>query len=71
MKITVQLVLLIELVSFLNACDISLACRPIFESPISPSISLLGVRAATESIITISIAPDLIKLSAISKACSP
>ena len=71
MNITVQFVLLIEPVSFLRACDISLACNPIFESPISPSISLLGVNAATESITTISIAPDLIKLSAISNACSP
>jgi hypothetical protein len=31
-------------VSFLNACDINRACNPIFESPISPSSSALGVR---------------------------
>ncbi len=36
-------------VSFLNACDINLACRPGRESPISPSSSALGTRAATES----------------------
>ena len=59
-----------EAVNFLSACDINLACNPILESPISPSISLLGVRAATESITIISTAPERIKLS-ISKACSP
>ena len=39
-------------VSFRSACDISRACRPTCESPISPSISAFGVRAATESIAT-------------------
>ncbi len=58
-------------VNLRNACDISLACKPILESPISPSISARGVRAATESITIMSIAPERIRLSAISKACSP
>ncbi len=70
-KITVQFVLEIVPVSLRNACDIKRAWRPILESPISPSISDFGVKAATESITTISIAPELIKLSAISNACSP
>ena len=47
---------------FRNAWDINRACRPILESPISPSISLLGVNAATESITTISIAPETNKI---------
>ena len=59
-------------VSFLNACDISLACVSPYESaPISPSISALGVRAATESMTITSIPPERTKLSVISKACSP
>ena len=58
-------------VSFLKAWDINLACNPILLSPISPSISALGTSAATESMTMMSIAPDLIKFSAISKACSP
>ena len=71
MKNTVQFVLLIEAVSFRKACDMSRAWRPILESPISPSISLFGVKAATESITTISMAPERMRLSAISRACSP
>ena len=63
--------LLIDPVNFLNALDIKRACSPICESPISPSISAFGVNAATESITTKSTAPERIKLSAISKACSP
>ena len=38
--------------SLRSACDISRACRPTWESPISPSISAFGVSAATESIAT-------------------
>ena len=49
----------------------SLAWSPTCESPISPSISALGTRAATESTIIISMAPDLTRVSAISRACSP
>ena len=41
--------------------DISLAWSPIFESPISPSISDFGVSAATESITIISMAPERIR----------
>ena len=39
------------------ACDISRACRPTWVSPISPSISARGTRAATESITTRSSEP--------------
>ena len=51
--------------------DAERACRPILLSPISPSISALGVKAATESITMISTADERINCSAISKACSP
>ena len=37
----------------------------------SPSISALGVNAATESITITEIEPDLTSVSAISSACSP
>ena len=37
----------------------------------SPSISALGVSAATESITKTETDPDFISVSAISKACSP
>jgi hypothetical protein len=40
-------------------------------SPISPSISALGTRAATESITMRSTAPERISMSTISSACSP
>ena len=43
----------------------------IFESPISPSISALGVSAATESMTMMSMALERISESAISNACSP
>ena len=68
-----QHVLVFEMlaVSFLRAWLISLACSPIFWSPISPSISAFGVRAATESTTMMSIAPLRIRSSAISRACSP
>ncbi|MNS33149.1 hypothetical protein D3C72_652550 [compost metagenome] len=71
MKIQQHPVLLIVPVSLRNACDIKRACKPILESPISPSISPLGTNAATESITMMSIAPERIRLSAISNACSP
>ncbi len=48
MKITVHFVLEIVAVNFLKAYDINLACNPILESPISPSISAFGVKAATQ-----------------------
>ncbi len=47
------------------------AWRPTWLSPISPSISALGTRAATESMTTMSIAPERISMSMISSACSP
>ena len=47
------------------------AWRPTWESPISPSISALGTRAATESITMMSSAPDRMSMSVISRACSP
>ena len=43
-------------VSLRRACDIRRACRPMWESPISPSSSALGTRAATESTTSTSIA---------------
>ena len=49
MKMTQQLLLLINPVNLRRACDIRRACKPTCESPISPSISALGVSAATES----------------------
>ena len=71
MNIATQLDFFIDPVNFLSAWDISLACKPTWESPISPSISALGTSAATESTTIISIAPLLISASAISSACSP
>jgi hypothetical protein len=47
------------------------ACRPTWLSPISPSISARGTRAATESMTMTSSAPERISMSAISSACSP
>jgi len=58
-------------VSFLRACDISLANKPTWLSPISPSISAFGTSAATESTTITSSAPLRTSASAISKACSP
>ena len=58
-------------VSFLSACDISRAWRPTWESPISPSSSARGTRAATESMTTTSMAFERTRVSAISSACSP
>ena len=58
-------------VSLRNACDIKRACRPMCESPMSPSISAFGVNAATESTITTSTALERTNMSQISSACSP
>ena len=44
-------------VSLRSACDMRRACRPMCESPISPSISALGTSAATESMTMTSMAP--------------
>ncbi len=58
-------------VSLRRAWDMSRACRPTWVSPISPSISARGVRAATESMTTTSMAPERTSMSVISSACSP
>ena len=71
MNIQQVFVLLMVPVSLRSACDIKRACNPITLSPISPSISAFGVRAATESITMMSIAAERISCSAISRACSP
>ena len=71
MKIMVVLVWLSAPASLRRAWDMSLACRPTWLSPISPSISARGTSAATESMMTTSIAPEWISMSAISSACSP
>ena len=71
MKMTSVLERLMLAVSLRSACDIRRACRPICGSPISPSISALGVSAATESITTTSTEPERTSMSAISSACSP
>ena len=71
MKMTSVLVRLMFAVSFRSAWLIRRACRPICGSPISPSISALGVSAATESTTITSTAPERTSMSAISSACSP
>ena len=71
MKITTVLVLEMMPVSLRRAWLINLACRPICESPMSPSISFCGTSAATESTTTTSTALERTKVSKISKACSP
>ena len=71
MKITMQLLRLMLPVSLRSAWLIRRACRPGSWSPISPSISALGVSAATESITTMSTALERTSMSAISSACSP
>ncbi len=57
--------------SLRSAWPIRRACRPTWESPISPSISAFGVSAATESIATTASAPERTSSSQISSACSP
>ena len=71
MKIRAVLLLLMMPVSLRMAWLISRACRPTCVSPISPSISAFGVRAATESMTITSTALDETSISAISRACSP
>ena len=68
---TKQFAFFIWPVSLRKACDIKRACSPIWESPISPSISAFGVSAATESTMITSIAPERTNASQISSACSP
>ena len=71
MKIAVVLVWLSAPVILRRAWDMSRAWSPTWLSPISPSISALGTSAATESMTTMSMAPDRMSMSAISSACSP
>ena len=71
MKMATALVLEITPVSLRSAWLISLACSPTKLSPMSPSISALGTSAATESMTTISTAPERTSASQISSACSP
>ena len=58
-------------VSLRSAWDMSRACRPGSESPMSPSSSARGTRAATESITMTSTALERTSVSVISSACSP
>src|SRR3989454_11406815 len=62
---------LIAPASLRSAWLIRRACKPGSESPMSPSISAFGTRAATESIPTTSTAPDRTRISVISSPCSP
>ena len=71
MKMQVVLDLDSEPASLRRAWDIRRAWRPTVVSPISPSISARGTRAATESTITQSMAPLRTSMSQISRACSP
>ena len=71
MKITAVLLLAITPVSFRSDWLISRACRPTCESPISPSSSFFGTRAATESMTITSTALDLMSISAMCIASSP
>src|SRR6266699_3223334 len=62
---------LIAPASLRSAWLIRRACKPGSESPISPSISAFGTKAATESTTTTSTAPDRTRISVISRPCSP
>jgi hypothetical protein len=71
MEITEVMDLLMAEVSLRRAWDISRAWEPIWASPMSPSISERGTRAATESTTATSMALERTKISQISMACSP
>ena len=58
MKMHVVFVLAMVEVILRNAWLISRACKPTLLSPMSPSISAFGVKAATESITIISMADE-------------
>ena len=64
MKMSVVSVLWATAVSLRSAWLMSRACRPMCASPMSPSISALGVSAATESMTTRSTAPERVSISA-------
>ena len=63
--------LAIAAVSLRSDWLMSRACRPTCESPISPSSSFFGTRAATESMTITSTAFDLTSISVICMASSP
>ena len=71
MKITAVSTSAIAAVSLRSDWLMSRACRPTWESPISPSSSFLGTRAATESMTITSTALDLMSISVICIASSP
>ena len=71
MKITAVLLLLMTPVSLRSDWLIKRACRPTCESPISPSSSFLGTKAATESMTITSTALDLMSISVMCMASSP
>ena len=71
MKMAMALVLRMTPASLRSAWDISRACNPTWLSPMSPSISALGTSAATESMTTMSMAPERTSASQMSSACSP
>lgn len=54
-----------------RALDIRRACSPIWVSPMSPSSSARGTRAATESTTTMSTAEERTSWSTTSSAISP
>ena len=71
MNIIMQLDLLRLPLSLRRAWLMRRACSPTWLSPMSPSSSALGTRAATESMTTQWIVPERTSMSAISRACSP
>jgi hypothetical protein len=71
MKIRHVLLLATIEVSLRRAWLMRRACMPICASPISPSSSARGTSAATESTTSTSTAPERMRTSAISSACSP
>ncbi len=71
MKISVVWLCATTAVSLRRAWLMSRACRPMWLSPISPSISARGTRAATESMTMMSIAEERTSFSVISRASSP
>ena len=71
MKTTQVLLFEIAPVSFRIAWLMSRACRPTCESPMSPSSSFCGTKAATESITITSTAFERISISVMCIASSP
>ena len=67
MKMTAVRDLWMVPVSLRSAWDIRRACPPTCDSPIAPSSSVWGIRAATESMTTRSTAPERTSMSAISR----